>query len=148
KSATVLLASAVPVKTGVVLLVTLSLLELPVSLAAVMAGLVGGLGAVVSIVMLRAAEVVLVLRAASVALTVMLWVPLVSVPVMVMVQLPVPLAVAPYTTLFRSKSATVLLASAVPAKAGVVLLVTLSLLELPVSLAFVRSGVVGAAGAV
>ncbi len=44
----VLLASAVPVKTGVVLLVMLSVLDEPLSLALVMSGALGAIGAVVS----------------------------------------------------------------------------------------------------
>src|ERR1043166_10062686 len=54
---------------------------------------------------------------------------------------PLPTCVAP------SKIVTVLPASAVPVNAGVVSFVISSVLELPVSVAAVRSGVVGAAGA-
>src|SRR5205085_9765690 len=90
------------------------------------------------------------------------------------VRLPPPSALFPYTTLFRSASAllamvqlplpsavpvpirvlpprnswTVLLASAVPVKVGVVLLGMVSVLELLQSLAAVMSGVERAAGAV
>src|SRR5688500_12672222 len=56
KSCTALLASAVPEKVGVVTLVTLSVLEMPLSLAAAMSGVGGAAGAAVSIVMLRAPE--------------------------------------------------------------------------------------------
>ncbi len=49
KTSTVLLASAVPVKVGVVSLVMLSLLEEPVSLPAERSGAAGVVGAVVSI---------------------------------------------------------------------------------------------------
>ena len=45
---TVLLASAVPVKTGVLLLVMLSVLDVPVSEATVKSGVLGALGGVVS----------------------------------------------------------------------------------------------------
>ena len=72
KTSTVLLASAVPVNAGVVLLVTLSVLEEPLSVAAVRSGAEGAPGAVVSMVILNALEVTLVLPAASVALAVML----------------------------------------------------------------------------
>ena len=75
KTLTVLPASAVPAKVGAVTLVRLSVLELPLSLAAVKSGTPGAPGAVVSIVMLKAAEAALVLPAASVALAVMLYVP-------------------------------------------------------------------------
>src|SRR5205814_2229002 len=85
--------------------------------------------------------------AASVAVAVMLYVPLLKVLVMVLVQLPLPSAVAVPRRVLPVKSLTVLSASAVPLKVGVVLLVRLSVLELPVSLAAVRSGVVGALGA-
>src|SRR5205085_504504 len=91
KSLTVLPASAVPVKVGVVLLVRLSVFELPVSLAAVRSGADGVLGAAVSIVMLRALEAVLVLPATSTAVAVMLCVPMARI-LLVMVQLPLPSA--------------------------------------------------------
>src|SRR5437867_3621531 len=56
--------------------------------------------------------------------------------------MPLPTPVAP------SKIVTVLAASAVPVNVGVVILVLLSVLDDPVSLAAVKSGVEGAAGAV
>ena len=58
------------------------------------------------------------------------------------VAVPLPTCVAP------SRIFTVLPASAVPVKVGVVSLVILSVWELPVSLAESKSGVEGAAGAV
>ena len=70
-SSTVLLASAVPVKVGVVSLVMLSVLELPVSEAAVIFGVEGAAGAEVSMVMARGLEAGLVFPAASVAVAVM-----------------------------------------------------------------------------
>ena len=72
KASTVLLASAVPVNAGVVTLVILSVLEEPLSVAAVKSGADGALGAVASIVILNALEATLVFPAASVALAVML----------------------------------------------------------------------------
>ncbi len=56
KISTVLLASVVPVKLGVVSLVMLSVLEVPVSLPAVRSGVPGAAGAVVSIVRFKAEE--------------------------------------------------------------------------------------------
>ncbi len=71
KTSTVLLASAVPVSVGVVSLVTLSVLELPVSLPASRSGVDGALTAV-SMVMDRPEEATDWLPAASVALAVTL----------------------------------------------------------------------------
>ena len=76
---TVLLASAVPVNVGVLTLVRLSVLEVPLSLAASRSGVDGAAGAVVSIVMLKAPEAAETFPAASVAVAVMLWVPAVRV---------------------------------------------------------------------
>ena len=75
KTSTVLLASAVPVNAGVVLLVTLSVLELPVSLAAAKSGVEGAVGAPVSIVTPKFDEALLTLPAASVAVAVNVCVP-------------------------------------------------------------------------
>ena len=72
KRVTVLPASAVPVNVGVLTLVTLSVLEVPLSLAAVRSGAEGAAGAVVSMVMLRAAEATERLPAASAAVAVTL----------------------------------------------------------------------------
>ena len=71
---TVLPFSAVPVKTGAVLLVMLSVVEAPVSVAAVMSGAVAT-GAVRSMVTARADKAPLVLPAMSVAFDVRLWTP-------------------------------------------------------------------------
>lgn len=68
---TVLFASAVPVKTGVLLLVMLSPLNAPLSVALVMSGELGAMGAVVSTVTDNDVDAVDVLPAASVALAVM-----------------------------------------------------------------------------
>jgi len=140
-------ASAVPAKVGVVTLVISSLLDVPLSLAAVMSGVEGMAGAVVSMVMLSALDATLVLPAASVALAVMLCVPSLRALTVMPGELyaaavPLPTCVAP------SKRVTVLPASAAPVKAGVVVLVMLSVLDEPVSVAAVMSGAVGAAGAV
>src|SRR5205823_2990041 len=111
-----------------------------------MSGVDGAAGAAVSMVTLRAADVVL-LPAASVALAVMLCVPSLNV-LLVMLQFPLPSAVVVPSTVLPSSNTTGLLASVVPVKVGVVSLVMLSVLELPLSLAAVRSGVAGAAGPV
>ena len=63
------------------------------------------------------------------------------------VQLPLPLAVVVPIEEPSEKSSTVLLASAVPVKVGVVSSVILSVVELPESEAEERSGVDGADGA-
>jgi hypothetical protein len=60
----------VPVKVEVLSLVMLSVLELPVSLAAAKSGVEGALGAPVSIVTLKFDEAALTLPAASVAVAV------------------------------------------------------------------------------
>ena len=62
-------------------------------------------------------------------------------------QFPLLSAVVDPKELLPAKSSTVLLASAVPVKVGVVSLVLLSVFELPVSEPLSRSGVDGAAGA-
>src|SRR3954453_4029493 len=88
-SVTVLLASAVPVKVGVATLVRLSVLDEPESEAVARSGAEGAVGAVVSIVTDRPVEAVLVLPAASVALAVIVWLPVDSVEA-AMLQLPLP----------------------------------------------------------
>ena len=85
---TVLPASAVPVKVGVVTLVMLSVLDTPVSDAVIRSRACGRAGAVVSMVIDRAAEAALTLPATSVALAVMLWMPFARVEVVVMDQSP------------------------------------------------------------
>ena len=128
------LASAVPVKLGVVLLVTLSVFELPVSVAAVMSG-VDGAATVVSIVMASPLDATDTLPAMSVDLAVMLCGPLTSVTCDVIVHAPVlTSAVAvPSTVVPLSKRVTSVPLSAVPVKVGVWFLVMLSVLEEPVS---------------
>ena len=94
-SATVALASEVPVNVGVVSLVVLSVLELPESLAALKSGTEGAEGAVVSTVKLVKASALLALPSASVTVMVQsLYVPsanavLLSLWVKVMVAVPV-----------------------------------------------------------
>ncbi len=66
----------------------------------------------------------------------------------VKLQLPLASAVVVPSAVPLLYTVTVLPASAVPVKVGVVALVTLSVLDGPLSLAFVRSGVDGALGAV
>lgn len=104
-------------------------------------------GAVVSIVTDSEDEATEVLPAASVAFAVRIWVPSLNADD-VMLQFPEPSAVAVPSNVVPSVSynLTVLLASAVPVKTGVVLLVMLSVLDVPVSVALVMSGVPGAAG--
>ena len=63
-------ASAVPVKVGVLSLVILSVLEVPLSLAATRSGTDGAAGAVVSMVMLNALDAALRFPAASIAFAV------------------------------------------------------------------------------
>jgi hypothetical protein len=75
KIVTVLPASAVPVRVGVVMLVMLSLEDEPVSDAVARSGTDGTAGAVVSIVTARPEEAALGLLAASVAVAVMLCTP-------------------------------------------------------------------------
>src|SRR5438132_1247516 len=107
------------------------------------------MGAVVSMVMFNPVEADDVLPAKSVALAVMVYVPSGVSALPVTLQLPVPSAVpVPISVLPPTNSCTVLLASAVPVKLGVVSLVMLSVFEVPLSLAAVRSGAEGAAGAV
>lgn len=79
KIVTVLPASAVPVNVGVVTLVSLSVFDVPESLAAARSGVEGAAGAVVSIVILNAPEVAETFPAASVAVAVTLCVPAVRV---------------------------------------------------------------------
>src|SRR5437588_500300 len=142
---TALLASAVPEKVGVVTLLMLSVLELPLSLAAIRSGTETA-GPVVSMVMLSPAEADETLPATSVALAVMLCVPSVRV-LLASDALPLPAAALP-TTIAPSKRVTVKPDVAATVNVGVVLLVMLSVLELPLSLVAVKSGAPGATGAV
>ena len=93
----------VPVKVGVVLLVILSVLEEPLSLAAVRSAALGALGAVVSIVTVSALELLLTLLAESVAFAEIAWSkPAVKVLVVICqlpsVAMPDPITVAPAPT--------------------------------------------------
>ena len=147
-SVTVLFASAVPLMMGVLSPVESSVLELPVSDAAFKSGVPGALGVPVSIVIARALEAEEVLLEASVAVAAMLWAPSVKA-LTVTDQFPEPSADAlPTEPSTELVIATVLLASAVPVKVGVLSLVSLSVLELPVSVAALISGVEGALGGV
>src|SRR5437870_1678345 len=146
KILTLLPASAVPVKVGVVTLVMLSVLELQLSLPTRRSSDLGAAGAVVSMVTLSAAEAAEMLPAASVAVAVMLCVPAARARAE---ERRVGKVGGPLRTWTPSlKILTLLPASAVPVKVGVVTLVMLSVLELPLSLAAARSGAEGAAGAV
>ena len=71
KSSTVLLASAVPMKVGVVSLVKLSLFDVPVSELASRSGVEGAAGAAVSMVIVKAEDAFETFPAASVAFAVM-----------------------------------------------------------------------------
>ena len=106
-------------------------------------------GAVVSTVTASEDEATDVLPAASVAVAVRGWLPWLNADE-VMLQLPEPSAVAVPSNVVPlvSYSFTVLLASAVPVKTGVVLLVMLSVLDAPVSVTLVMSGALGANGGV
>jgi hypothetical protein len=122
----------------------LSVFEEPESLAAVMSGVSGAPGARVSIVMLKALDTAETLPAKSVAIAVMLWVPSPRALVMT-VALPL-LATALPTRLLLSKMVTMRPEVAETVNVGVLMLVMLSELETPVSLAVVRLGVPGAEG--
>ena len=141
-SFTVLPASAVPLKVGVVSVVMLSVLEAPVSDAAVMSGVEGAAGAAVSIATDMAADAGLVWPRLLVAVAVITSVPWPRVGVTV--QLPLESAVVVPIRVEPEYSFTVLPASAVPVNVGVVSLVRLSVLDAPVSEAAIRSGVDGA----
>ena len=146
-SSTLLLASAVPVKVGVVSLVTLSLLELPVSEEEARAGVDGAAGANVSMVIDILGDAASAFPAASNAFAVTEYVPSEASESSVKTQFPLLSACVVPTELFPANASTVLLASAVPVKVGVVSLVMLSVFEDPVSEAASRSGVVGGEGA-
>ena len=100
-------------------------------------------------VIVKAEDAFDIFPAASVALAVMAWLPFERALLEPSVKLQFPLlsAVVDPKELLPAKSSTVLLASAVPVKVGVVSLVLLSVFELPVSELESRSGVDGAAGA-
>ena len=119
KIVTVMPACAVPLNVGVVTLVMLSVLDAPLSEAAIRSGADGALGGVVSIVIDNAVDARLTFPAASVAFTVMLCTPCARVE-LVIVQLPEPFAVALPIWVVPLNSVTVLFDSAVPVKVGVV----------------------------
>ena len=144
---TVLEASDVPVRVGVVSLVILSVLLLPLSDAADRSGADGALGTVVSITMARPLEAAEVLPTPSVDVAVSVW--LVAVSVLAVIdQLPDPSEVTdPMAPSTLESSETVTLASAVPVIVGVVSFVMLSVLLEPVSEALSRSRFAGTLGA-
>ena len=148
KISTVLLASAVPSKLGVLSLVTSSVEDDPLSDEAKRSGVDGADGVPVSIVMLKPLLAALVLPAASVAFAVMLKVPSArdDAPGVVKLQSPEPLAVVVPRLVAPAKISTVLFASAVPSKLGVLSLVSLSVEDEPLSEEANRSGVEGALG--
>ena len=143
---TVAPTSAVPLKIGVASLVTLSVLDVPVSEAVVKSGMLGAAGAVVSIVTASPVDATLTLPARSVCFAVSVWAPLARIE-LVIVQLPDPSAVAVPSTVVPlvSYKATVAPASDVPVRVGVVILVRLSVVDDPLSDATIRSGALGAA---
>ena len=107
-------------------------------------------GVVVSTLMMRAAELGDALPAVSVAVAVIAVLPSESAALVGTVKDQVPelsVVVLPREVV-PAKSSTELLASAVPVKVGVDVLVRLSVSVLPLSEAAVRSGVEGAAGGV
>ena len=135
-------------KSGVVSTVPLSVLLLPLSVAAVMSGAAGADGAVVSMVTASAGLGALVLPAVSTRPVVMLWAPSVSGVTGVRIVLPLPSVVVVAGTATPSTYSTgVVPAGTTPTlKSGVLSPVLLSVLLLPVSV--VRSGAAGADGAV
>ena len=138
---TVALASAVPLKVGVVSPVMLSVLDAPVSDAVSRSGTVGAAGPLVSIVTDSAADCALTLLP-LLARAVMLLTPVVSTDV-VIVHAPLISAVAEPTTVPLASSSTISPALAVPVNVGVLTLVMLSVLEAPLSEAVVRAGALG-----
>ena len=134
---TVAPASAVPEMMGETTFVTLSVFERPVSLAEVKSG-AETVGTAVSIVTEIAAEFGETLPAASVARAAMLCTPSAS-GLDVIDQDPATTVVVPMTVV-PSKSSTVAPVSPVPVKVGVLMLVTRSTFELPVSLAGSKFG--------
>ena len=143
-----MLALVVPEIVCAAVLVMKSVEELPVSAENAVVAMVA-VGAVVSIVTVKPADAALVLEAASVALAVSVCEPWLNV-LLVIDQMPLPLAVALPSSVVPSVSynLTVEFGSAVPVNVPVVMLVMLSVEELPLSLPEVRSGVPGGEGAV
>src|SRR5439155_25671124 len=122
----------------------LSVVELPVSEAAIRSG-VDGAGAVVSIVTDKAADSAFTFPAMSVAVAVMLCAPCVRVDAMTD-QLPEPSAAALPIWVVPSNSMTVLFASAVPLKVIVRASCILTVAVLPVADAAYRWGADGVGG--
>ena len=143
---TVAPASAVPVKTGMVSAVMLSLSEMPLSELALRSGTDGAAGAVVSIVTFSGSEAALVLPAVSVALTVSTCVPLDRVGEVIDQRPSLPAMTEPSAVL-PSYKMTVVPASAMPLTVGVASFVMLSP-KVPLSLPAFSTGVPGLAGAV
>ena len=123
-----------------------SLLLLPLSVAAVISGATGALGAPVSMLIGKAGLCADSFPATSVTVLVMLWVPAVNGVVGVKVLVPA-LKVAGTFTPSTYKLGVSPAAGAGTVKLGVTLLVLLSVLLLPVSVAAVMSGAAGALGA-
>ena len=139
-------ASAVPVKVGVLSLVSWSLLEMPVSESAASAKLSGASGAVVSTVIVTASDRSLALPAASVALAETLCSPSARI-VAVTLQSPDASAVTVPRKSSPENSSIVAPASAIPVKVGVLSLVSWPLLNLSVSELAASAKLSGAAGA-
>ena len=137
-----------PLKFGVVSLVKLSLFDVPVSDSATKSGTEGAAGADVSMVIDILEDAASAFPAASNAFAVTEYVPAASAEPDVKLQSPLLSACVDPKELLPANNSTVLLASAVPVKVGVVSLVLLSVLEMPVSDEEARSGVEGGDGAV
>ena len=145
----VALWTEVPEKVGVVSEVALSVSLAPRSVPAVMSGVLGADGGVVSIKTPRPADDDEVLPTASVAVAETFCTPSVIAEPGVKLQFPLPSAVVvPSVPETLEITVTVELASAVPVKVGVESLVVLSVLLEPASVPAVMSGVEGGAGAV
>ena len=125
-------ASALPLKDGAVVLVMLSLFDVPMSEAAAMSGVPGAVGAALSIVTETSADFTLLLPAVSVAMAETRWIPAL-ISASVIDQLPDPSATPEPMIVSPSNRVIAALASAVPVKVGVWSLVRLSLSEAPVS---------------
>ena len=139
-------ASDVPVKVGVVSAVTLSVFDVPVSLAAVKSGVPGAAGAALSVVTVSATEGEPVAPAGCVAVAVIKFAALsVSAVVVVTLHTPEPLVVLVPISDPSSRTLIVVPASAVPVNVRPLsVCVMLSVLLLPVSLPDARSGADGA----
>ena len=105
-------------------------------------------GALVSMVNNKPDDAEETLPAASVALAVTVWLPSDNVDELIDQLPPVAVAVPNAVVPSVSYSVTVLPLSAVPVNVGVVLLVMLSVFDMPLSVPLERSGVEGALGAV